>query len=98
MKTFFQSELFVISFTLLVFFLAQKLQQKTKQIILNPILVSIAIIISFLLLFNIDYRYYNEGSKIIQFFLKPAVVALGVPLYVQLERIKKQAVPIIISQ
>jgi len=34
----------------------------------------------------------------IEFFLKPAVVAMGVPLYLQLERIKKQAVIIIISQ
>jgi predicted murein hydrolase (TIGR00659 family) len=98
MKTFFQTEIFAIAFTFLVYFLAQKLQQKIKLIILNPILVSIAIIISFLSLFKIDYRYYNEGGKMIQFFLKPAVVALGVPLYLQLERIKKQAFQIIVSQ
>jgi predicted murein hydrolase (TIGR00659 family) len=98
MKTFFQSEVFAITFTFLVYFLAQRLQQKLKLIILNPILISIAAIIGFLLVFKIDYSYYNEGGKVIQFFLKPAVVALGVPLYLQLERIKKQAFQIIISQ
>ena len=34
----------------------------------------------------------------IEFWLKPAVVALGVPLYLQLEAIKKQLLPIIMSQ
>jgi predicted murein hydrolase (TIGR00659 family) len=98
MKTFFQSEIFAITFTFLVYYLAQRLQQKLKLIILNPILISIAVIIIFLSVFRIDYSYYNEGGKIIQFFLKPAVVALGVPLYLQLERIKKQAFQIMISQ
>ncbi|MBC7890065.1 MAG: LrgB family protein [Ferruginibacter sp.] len=98
MKTFFQTEIFAITFTFLVYFLAQKLQQKIKLIILNPILVSITFIIAFLSVFKIDYSYYHEGGKLIQFFLKPAVVALGVPLYLQLERIKKQAFQIVVSQ
>jgi predicted murein hydrolase (TIGR00659 family) len=98
MKDFFQSEIFAVSFTFLVYFLAQQLQQKVKLIILNPILISIAFIIAFLSVFEIDYKYYHEGGKVVQFFLKPAVVALGVPLYLQLEKIKKQAFQIVISQ
>lgn len=98
MKSFFESPTFVVAFTFLVYYLAQKLQQKTKMIILNPILVSIIIIILFLTVFNIEYRAYQEGSKLIDFFLKPAVVALGVPLYQQLEKIKKQTFQIIVSQ
>ena len=68
------------------------------MIILNPILVSILIIILFLTLFGIKYESYHEGGKLIEFFLKPAVVALGVPLYQQLEKIKKQTFQIIVSQ
>jgi predicted murein hydrolase (TIGR00659 family) len=98
MNSFFQSQTFVVAFTFLVYFLAQKLQQKTKMIILNPILVSILIIILFLSVFNINYESYREGSKLIEFFLKPAVVALGVPLYHQLEKIRKQTFQILISQ
>lgn len=98
MDILFQNEIFVIAFTFLVYFAAQKIQKKTRIIILNPILVSIIIIIAFLSLFNIDYDSFHRGSKLIEFFLKPAVVALGVPLYLQLEKIKKQAIPIIISQ
>ena len=44
------------------------------------------------------YETYNEGGHLIEFWLKPAVVALGVPLYLQLEMIKKQLLPIVISQ
>jgi len=98
MEKFFQSEVFVVAFTFLAYFLGQKLQERTRLMILNPILVSIVIIIVFLSVFNIDYASYHQGSKLIEFFLKPAVVALGVPLYHQLEKIKKQAFHILISQ
>lgn len=98
MNTFLQGHVFIISFTFVVYFLAQVLQRKTKLVILNPILVSIVIIIVFLSVFKIDYKVYHEGSRLIDFFLKPAVVALGVPLYQQLEKIRKQTLHIVISE
>ncbi len=98
MNSFFQNEIFIVAFTFLVYFGAQKIQKKTGWIILNPILISIVIIITFLSVFNIDYAHFEKGGKLIEFFLKPAIVALGVPLYQQLEKIKKQAVPILVSQ
>ena len=98
MNSFFQNEIFIVAFTFLAYFGAQKIQKKTGWIILNPILISIVIIITFLSVFNIDYAHFEKGGKLIEFFLKPAIVALGVPLYQQLEKIKKQAVPILVSQ
>jgi len=98
MKTFFQSEAFIVAFVFLAYYLAKQLQKRTGFILLNPILVAVLIIIVFLSVFKIDYASFHEGSKLIEFFLKPAVVALGVPLYQQLEKIKKQAIPILVSQ
>lgn len=98
MKSFFESPTFVVAFTFIVYYAAQQLQQRTRLIILNPILVSIVVIIAFLSFFKIDYQAYHQGSRLIDFFLKPAVVALGVPLYLQLEKIKKQTFQIIVSQ
>lgn len=66
--------------------------------VLNPILLTIAVLILFLKFTGISYETYNEGGHLIEFWLKPAVVALGVPLYLQLEMIKKQLLPIVISQ
>ena len=66
--------------------------------LLNPILLTIALLIIFLKMTNISYDTYNKGGHLIEFWLKPAVVALGVPLYLQLETIKKQLLPILLSQ
>ena len=60
--------------------------------------MAIAVIIVFLLSMDIPYETYNEGAKLIAFWLKPAVVALGVPLYLQLSSIKSQFLPILASQ
>ena len=94
----FQNEWVVVTLTIIIYWLAQKLQAKTGILLLNPILITIVIIITGLMVFNIDYETYHRGSRYIDFLLKPAVVALGVPLYRQLEVIKKQAWNILISQ
>ena len=54
--------------------------------------------ISFLLLCDIDYDTYKQGGDYIDFWLKPAVVALGVPLYKQLSTIKRQLLPLLLSE
>ncbi len=95
---FLKNELFLIAITFGVYHLSKLLQKRTGCILLNPILLSIALIILFLKMVGIDYETYQEGGKYIEFWLKPAVVALGVPLYTQLQAIKKQIFPILLSQ
>ena len=95
---FLENPLFLLFCTFALFFLAKCLQAKTKFLLLNPILITIALLIIFLKFFNISYDTYNASGKFISFWLEPAVVALGVPLYLQLERIKKQLWPILLSQ
>ena len=84
---FLENEFFLLAVTFGIFFLAKLLQKKTGIMLLNPILLTIAILIVFL-----------KMTHMIEFWLKPAVVALGVPLYLQLETIKKQLLPIMLSQ
>ncbi|MDX5627233.1 MULTISPECIES: CidB/LrgB family autolysis modulator [unclassified Brenneria] len=74
--------------TLLVFFAARKLAAWTKISLLNPLLVSMAIIIPLLLLLNIPYDHYFKGSEVLNNLLQPAVVALAFPLYEQLHQIR----------
>jgi predicted murein hydrolase (TIGR00659 family) len=73
--------LFGAALTLGVYALAQALYRRTASIWLNPVLVSIALIIILLLGADIPYRNYARGGDLILFFLGPAVVALAVPLY-----------------
>ena len=93
-----ESKFFLLAITFGFFFLSKQLQKKTGLIMLNPILIAIALLICFLKLTNISYDKYSEAGSLIEFWLKPAVVALGVPLYLQLRMIKKQLMPIIVSQ
>ena len=89
---------FLIALTFLFYLGAQLLQRRTGIRLFNPILVAVAGLIGFLLLFKIDYSSYREGGEYIEFWLKPAVVALGVPLYKQLSTIRRQLLPLIISE
>ncbi len=95
---FLENKFFLLALTFGLFFFAKELQRRSGWVILNPILITIAILIIFLNCFGISYQTYNEGGHLIEFWLKPAVVALGVPLYLQLELIKKQIIPIFVSQ
>ena len=89
MNEFLHSELFAVTLTVGLFWGAQLLQKRLKSIILNPILVAIILIIVVLKMGDISY---------VEFLLKPAIVALGVPLYLQIEQIRKQAFPILACQ
>lgn len=95
---FVENKFFLIALTFLLFFGAKELQRRTGFILLNPILLTIVALILFLRFTGISYETYEQGGQMIEFWLKPAVVALGVPLYLQLETIKKQLWPILISQ
>ncbi|MBP2167526.1 putative murein hydrolase (TIGR00659 family) [Erwinia toletana] len=74
--------------TLLVFFAARRLAAKTKISLLNPLLVSIAVIVPILLLINMPYARYFAGSAMLNQLLQPAVVALALPLYEQIHQIR----------
>ncbi len=97
-KDIISNEYFMLALTFGVFYAAKTLQRRLGWVLFNPILIAIAIIIVFLLAMDIPYETYREGAKLIEFWLKPAVVALGVPLYLQLSSIKRQFLPILASQ
>jgi len=82
------SPLVHVSLTLLVFIGAKKLQLRYRSPLLNPILLTILVMIAFLLSTNTPYRDYKENTSIISFWLAPSVIALGYALYNFLEEIK----------
>jgi len=74
--------------TLLVFFAARRLAGKYHMPLLNPLLVSMVVIIPILLMTGIPYARYFAGSRVLNDLLQPAVVALAFPLYEQLHQIR----------
>ena len=95
---FLENKYLLLALTFGVFALFRELQRKTGWVLLNPILLTMIVLIVFLKVTGISYETYQEGGHLIEFWLKPAIVALGVPLYLQLEMIKKQWLPILLSQ
>ena len=95
---FLENKYLLLTLTFGAFALFKALQKRTGWVLLNPILLTMFTVILFLKLTGISYETYQEGGKLIEFWLKPAIVALGVPLYLQLEMIKKQWLPILLSQ
>ena len=93
-----ENKYLLLALTFGVFALFRELQRKTGWVLLNPILLTMIVLIVFLKVTGISYETYQEGGHLIEFWLKPAIVALGVPLYLQLEMIKKQWLPILLSQ
>ena len=89
---------FLLALTFGIYAVAQVIQVRTHSSLFNPILVTIALIIVFLIFNDISFETYTKAGHYIEFWLKPAVVALGVPLYLQLRMIKKQLMPILVSQ
>ena len=65
------------------------LRKKWNFALFNPLLIAIILVILVLNIFHIDYDTYNEGAKYLSYLLTPATVCLAIPLYEQVELLKK---------
>ncbi|WDE00431.1 LrgB family protein [Thalassomonas actiniarum] len=66
------------------------LQRRSRQVWLNPMLLSILVIIPCLLLTEMPFQQFYRATEPLNMLLEPAVVALGFPLYQQLSQIARQ--------
>lgn len=57
--------------------------------LLHPVAVSTAVLVTLLVVTNIDYQTYFNGARFIHYLLGPATVALAVPLYSQIKNIRR---------
>lgn len=90
MAEFLESSVFFGLFlSLLSYGLGILLKKRLKLGIFNPLLISIIVTILVLIIFHVDYKVYYEGAKYISYLLTPATVCLAIPLYEQLESLKK---------
>ncbi len=93
----FSSPLFGVAITIISFSFWSMVQQKTKKAFLNPLLLSIATVIVFLLIFDIPYSWYNNGGTLISFFLAPATCSLALNIYRQWEIVKKNILALLVG-
>lgn len=55
----------------------------------NPVLIAVAVVIAILLATETPYARYFEGAQFVHFMLGPATVALALPLYRQMARVRR---------
>ncbi|MCA1242553.1 LrgB family protein [Stappia stellulata] len=65
--------------------------------LVNPVLIAVALIAGLLLVSGTSYRTYFDGAQFVHFLLGPATVALALPLYRQLEKVRRSALAILAS-
>ena len=86
-----------IVISLLAYEIGLAAQRKWKLAVLNPLLISIILVIAFLVVFHVDYESYNMSAKYLSYLLTPATVCLAIPLYLQLDLLKKNIVAILVG-
>ncbi|UFS61466.1 LrgB family protein [Sulfurimonas sp. HSL-3221] len=92
------SPLWWLTLTILVYLAAQKLFLKSGSIaLLNPVAVSIVALIVLLELSRTSYDAYFAGAQFLHFLLGPATVALAVPLFRQMARLRAIWFPVTVS-
>lgn len=97
MSEFINTPLFGILLSIIAFEIGVWINKKTRISLLNPMLIGIVLVIGFLLVCNVKYESYKLGGDYISFFLAPATVALAVPLYKQLDKLKANWLPILVG-
>ncbi len=90
MKEFFQHTVFFgVFISLFSYGIGVFLRKKTKLSIFNPLLIAILLTMGVLLWLDIDYETYEGSAKYLSYLLTPATVSLAIPLYEQIELLKK---------
>ena len=57
--------------------------------LLNPVLIAVIVLVTLLWATGTRYEDYFEGAQFVHFLLGPATVALAIPLYNQLDRVRR---------
>ncbi|MGQ7847314.1 LrgB family protein [Granulosicoccus sp. 3-233] len=66
-----------------------------KRPYVNPVLIAVTLLAVVLWSTRTPYQTYFEGAQFVHFMLGPATVALAAPLYGNLSRIRRSAVPLL---
>lgn len=92
-----ENQFFGLALSIIAFQIGLLIYGRFRLPIFNPLLIAAGLIIGILIIFDIDVEKYNKGANIIHIFLGPATVLLAVPLYRQIEKVKENALPILLG-
>lgn len=92
------SPLLWLTLTCVVYVLADGLYQRAgMNPLVNPVAVSVLLLLLVLWFSGTDYETYFEGAQFVHFLLGPAVVALAVPLFRNLAQVRRLLLPMALA-
>ena len=97
MSALLESPFFGIALTVLAYWLGVQAQKRTGLVICNNMIVSVALLIAVLTLFDIPYEAYYEGGSVINMFLGPATACIAVTIYAKKDLLKRNWLPVLVG-
>ncbi|CAN7729765.1 LrgB family protein [Caballeronia sp. 15715] len=89
------SPLLGLTMTLFAYLIAQGIYARARfNPLANPVLMAVALVVAVLSVTRTPYQTYFQGAQFVHFLLGPATVALALPLYRQLPKLRRAAVPL----
>ena len=82
---------FGLALTFGAYLIGCAIHKKVKTPLLNPLITTNIMVITFIAVSGVSYESYNLGAKYIGDLLTPATVCLAIPLYRQLHLLKRNA-------
>ena len=89
------SVFFGVFVSLAAYLLGLRIRKKTGLAVMNPLLISIVLVMLLLSALGIDYDAYNQSARLISSLLTPSTVCLAVPLYEQLHLLRRHKAAIL---
>ena len=83
--------------TLFAYQIGVQCQKKFKLPIFNPILVGMIVVIVSLSLLGMERKSYQEGVKLLSWLMTPATVCLAIPMYEQIQALRKNLKAILVG-
>jgi predicted murein hydrolase (TIGR00659 family) len=85
-----------LTVTLLVWIVSDRIARASGQHpLVNPVLLSIVALGAILIFTGTSFATYFQGAQFVHFLLGPAIVAIAVPLYRNLDKVRENLLPMI---
>lgn len=83
--------------TIAMFLIAVAINRRFPGALTTPLFLATVFVVLVLLATGVPYSAYNDGAKIITYFLVPVTVCFAVPMYKHLPLLRRHFLPILFS-
>lgn len=92
------SPLLWLTATLLAYQIAYAVYARSRfNPLANPVAIAVALLVLILSFTKTPYQTYFDGAQFVHFLLGPATVALAIPLYLQIDKLRRNWFAFIVS-